>query len=108
MVLWDSNSMMAFWGYTFGVCFEAANHPPQKKKESLGNQKTVKVPPILRPWLPARYNHWMQKGGLTDSNASCEFFSSTHRHISKYICIDFSDVLSKIGVVELGDQDLTS
>ena len=49
MVLWDSNSMMAFWGYTFGVCFEAANHPPQKKKESLGNQKTVKVPPFYDP-----------------------------------------------------------
>jgi len=50
MVLWDSNSMMAFWGYTFGVCFEAANHPPQKKRV-LGESEDGQGPPILRPWL---------------------------------------------------------
>lgn len=45
MVLWDSNSMMAFWGYTFGVCFEAANHPPQKKKRVLGESEDGQGPP---------------------------------------------------------------
>lgn len=104
MVLWDSNSMMAFWRYTFGVCFEAANHPPPQKKIVLG-KSDGQGPPHSTSLAAARYNHWMQKGGLTDFNASCEFFSSTHRHISKYICIGLSDVLSKNGVAELGDQD---